>query len=68
MQLIEGAFENPGLFTPEKTYYQDMIAKTRAAGGLIVFDEVQSRLCRQGENYWAFQNLAQVTKVFYMLV
>ena len=56
MQLIEGAFENPGLFTPEAQYYQDMIAKTRAAGGLIVFDEVQSGLCRQGENIWSFQN------------
>lgn len=56
MQLFEGAFENPGIFTPDKQYYHDLIAKTRAAGGLIVFDEVQSGLCRQGENFWAFQN------------
>ena len=56
MQLIEGSFENPGLFAPGKQYYQDMIAKTRAAGGLIVIDEVQSGLCRQGENFWSYQN------------
>jgi len=56
MQLIEGAFENPGLFTPDKQYYQDMVTKTRAAGGLVVIDEVQSGLCRQGENFWSYQN------------
>ncbi len=56
MQLIEGAFENPGLFTPDKQYYQDMVTKTHAAGGLVVIDEVQSGLCRQGENFWSYQN------------
>lgn len=66
MQLIEGAFENPGLFTPDKKYYQDMIVKTRAAGGLIVFDEVQSGLCRQGENFWAFQNSDLVPDIITM--
>lgn len=66
MQLIEGAFENPGLFTPEKTYYQDMMVKTRTAGGLIVFDEVQSGLCRQGENFWAFQNSDLVPDIITM--
>jgi len=66
MQLIEGAFENPGLFTPEKNYYQGIVAKTHAAGGLIVFDEVQSGLCRQGENYWAFQNSDLVPDIITM--
>jgi 4-aminobutyrate aminotransferase-like enzyme len=66
MQLIEGAFENPGLFTPDKSYYQEMIVATRAAGGLIVFDEVQSGLCRQGENFWAFQNSDLVPDIITM--
>ena len=55
-QFIEGAFENPGLFCPNADYFQEVARRTRAAGGLIVFDEVQSGLCRQGENIWAYQN------------
>lgn len=66
MQLIEGAFENPGLFTPDKQYYHDMLKKTRAAGGLIVIDEVQSGLCRQGENFWSYQNSGFVPDIITM--
>ncbi|MGB1612391.1 MAG: aspartate aminotransferase family protein [Arenicellales bacterium] len=63
---IEGAFENPGLFCPDATYFKSIAAKTRAAGGLIVFDEVQSGLCRQGENIWSYQNSGLVPDIITM--
>ncbi|MEM7194930.1 MAG: aspartate aminotransferase family protein [Pseudomonadota bacterium] len=66
MQFIEGAFENPGLFTPEAEYFQSMANKTRAAGGLVIVDEVQSGLCRQGENIWSYQNAGLVPDIVTM--
>ncbi|MCP3673370.1 MAG: aminotransferase class III-fold pyridoxal phosphate-dependent enzyme, partial [Gammaproteobacteria bacterium] len=49
-----------------KKYYQDMVTKTKAAGGLVVIDEVQSGLCRQGENFWSYQNSGLVPDIVTM--
>ncbi len=50
--LIDSIYDSPGIFAPPPAYQQKLFAKVRAAGGLIIADEVQSGLCRLGDNYW----------------
>ena len=50
--IIDSSYDNPGIFAPPPAYQQQLFAAVRAAGGLIIADEVQSGLCRLGSNYW----------------
>ena len=49
-------FSSNGILTPPPEYLQGVYRHVRAAGGLAVADEVQSGLCRLGDNMWAFED------------
>ena len=56
MMIIDSIFDDKGILTPPPEYQQKVYEKVRAAGGLIVADEVQSGLTRLGDNMWGFMD------------
>ena len=56
MLMIDAVFDAPGIFTAPPEYLEELFKQVRAVGGLVVVDEVQSGLCRLGDNYWGFQD------------
>lgn len=50
--IIDSSYDNPGIFAPPPAYQRQLFAAVRTAGGLVIADEVQSGLCRLGDNYW----------------
>jgi len=56
MFMCDNIFSSNGILTPPPEYLQGIYRRVRAAGGLIVADEVQSGLCRLGDHMWAFEN------------
>ncbi|MBT8079969.1 MAG: aminotransferase class III-fold pyridoxal phosphate-dependent enzyme [Gammaproteobacteria bacterium] len=56
MMIIDSIYDAKGVLTPAPEYQQAVHRKVRAAGGLIVCDEVQSGLTRLGDNYWGFMD------------
>jgi len=55
MLILDTAFVSDGIFTPPEDYLQILFAKTRAAEGLCVADEVQGGFGRLGQHFWGFQ-------------
>ena len=55
MLLLDTACTSDGIFTSPKGYLRALFAKTRAAGGLCVADEVQAGFGRLGQHFWGFQ-------------
>jgi len=66
MMVIDSIFDAKGILTPPPAYQQAVYRKVRAAGGLIVADEVQSGLCRLGDHYWGFEDSAVVPDIVTM--
>lgn len=56
MMIIDSIYDGAGTHTPPPEYQQKVHEKVRAAGGLVVCDEVQSGLTRMGDNYWGFMD------------
>jgi 4-aminobutyrate aminotransferase-like enzyme len=56
MMLIDSIYDAAGVHTPPPEYQQRVHEKVRAAGGLIVCDEVQAGLTRLGDHYWGFMD------------
>jgi 4-aminobutyrate aminotransferase-like enzyme len=56
MFICDNIFSSNGILTPPPEYLQGMYRRVRAAGGLIIADEVQSGLCRLGDHTWGFQD------------
>jgi 4-aminobutyrate aminotransferase-like enzyme len=56
MFLCDNIFSSNGVLTPPPEYLQESYRRIRAAGGLVVADEVQSGLCRLGDNMWGFMD------------
>lgn len=56
MFMCDNIFSSNGILTPPPAYLQGVYRKVRAAGGLIVADEVQSGLCRLGDHMWGFED------------
>ena len=54
MMIIDSIYDAAGIHTPPPAYQQEVHEKVRAAGGLILCDEVQSGLTRLGDNFWGF--------------
>ena len=54
------------MLTPPPEYLQDTYRRVRAAGGLIVADEVQSGLCRLGDHMWGFQDSGVIPDIVTM--
>jgi 4-aminobutyrate aminotransferase-like enzyme len=55
MLLQDTAFVSDGIYTSPKGYLKTLYAKTHAAGGLCVADEVQGGFGRLGQYFWGFQ-------------
>jgi 4-aminobutyrate aminotransferase-like enzyme len=54
MLLVDSAFVSNGILDVPDGYFAAVAAKVRAAGGLVVADEVQSGFGRLGEEFWGF--------------
>ena len=66
MLMFDGIFDCNGVLPMPEGYLQRVYAKVRAAGGLCVADEVQSGLCRLGDNTWGFEDSAVVPDIVTM--
>lgn len=55
MLLIDSAFVSNGILDVPGGYLARIAEKVRAAGGLVVADEVQSGFGRMGEAFWGFE-------------
>ena len=61
--INDNAYSTNGILTPPPEYLHEAYRQIRAAGGLAVADEVQSGLCRMGENMWAFEDSGVVPDI-----
>jgi 4-aminobutyrate aminotransferase-like enzyme/Ser/Thr protein kinase RdoA (MazF antagonist) len=52
--MIDSALTSTGIFDPPPTWITPIVAAVRAAGGLIIGDEVQFGLGRSGSHFWGF--------------
>ena len=66
MMIIDSIYDAAGVHTPSPEYQQRVHGKVRAAGGLVVCDEVQSGLTRLGDNYWGFMDSGVVPDIVTM--
>jgi 4-aminobutyrate aminotransferase-like enzyme len=66
MFIYDGIFSSNGILTPPPEYFQQAYRQVRAAGGLVVADEVQSGLCRLGEDMWGFQGSGVIPDIVTM--
>jgi 4-aminobutyrate aminotransferase-like enzyme len=55
MLILDTAFASDGIYTSPKGYLHTLSAKTHAAGGLCVADEVQGGFGRLGQHFWGFE-------------
>ncbi|GLR67009.1 aminotransferase [Acidocella aquatica] len=52
--MIDSAFVSNGILNVPDGYFAAVAAKVRAAGGLVIGDEVQSGFGRMGDAFWGF--------------
>lgn len=64
--MVDSIYDGPGIFAPPPAYQQELFAQVRAAGGLVIADEVQSGLCRLGDNYWGVMDSGVVPDIITM--
>jgi 4-aminobutyrate aminotransferase-like enzyme/Ser/Thr protein kinase RdoA (MazF antagonist) len=53
--FIDSALTSSGIFDPPPAWLATVAGKVRAAGGLVVADEVQYGLGRSGSHFWGFE-------------
>jgi 4-aminobutyrate aminotransferase-like enzyme len=56
VMLVDSIWDAPGPLRAPDGYLDRLCGKVRAAGGLVIADEVQSGYCRLGEHWWGFQH------------
>jgi 4-aminobutyrate aminotransferase-like enzyme len=66
MMIIDSIYDGKCILTPPPEYQQAVYRKVRAAGGLVVADEVQSGLARLGDNLWGFMDSGVVPDIVTM--
>ena len=66
MLMVDAIFDAPGIFTAPPHYLGELFDRVRAKGGLVVVDEVQSGLCRLGDNTWGFQDSGVIPDIVTM--
>lgn len=52
---LDSAFTSSGIFDPPQAWLTEMTDRIRAAGAVIVGDEVQYGLGRSGSHFWGFE-------------
>lgn len=53
--MLDVSFDSNGILIPPPGYLDLITQKTRAAGGLVICDEVQAGYCRLGQYWWGFE-------------
>lgn len=53
--LVDTVFSCDGVIDAPKTFLSGAAARIRAAGGLLIADEVQAGFARTGEAFWGFE-------------
>jgi 4-aminobutyrate aminotransferase-like enzyme/Ser/Thr protein kinase RdoA (MazF antagonist) len=53
--FIDSALTSNGIFDPPQAWLAAVAGRARAAGGLVVADEVQYGLGRSGSHFWGFE-------------
>lgn len=53
--MLDLSFDSNGILIPPDGYTAMVAEKTRAAGGLVICDEVQAGYCRLGGSWWGFE-------------
>lgn len=66
MFLCDSIFDSNGALTAPNGYFHRVYEQVRAAGGLCVADEVQSGLCRLGDNIWGFEDSGVIPDIVTM--
>ena len=66
MMIIDSIYDAAGIHTPPPEYQQRVHEKVRAAGGIVVCDEVQSGLTRLGDHWWGFMDSGVVPDIVTM--
>jgi 4-aminobutyrate aminotransferase-like enzyme/Ser/Thr protein kinase RdoA (MazF antagonist) len=54
--IVDSCFTSNGILNPPGDYLARVAALVRAAGGLVIADEVQSGFGRTGDRFWGFEN------------
>ena len=54
--MLDSAFSTNGILNVPRGYVEGIAARVRAAGGMIIGDEVQYGFGRSGDYMWGFQN------------
>ncbi len=54
--MVDSIFDCPGTIEAPPGYFQQVYGAVRAAGGLVIADEVQAGYCRTGQHWWGFQH------------
>ncbi len=52
--MLDSVWDAPGPLSPHADYVRGLCERVRAAGGLVIADEVQSGHCRTGD-WWGFE-------------
>ncbi len=60
---LDSAFTSSGIFDPPAAWLTAITTRVRAAGALIVGDEVQYGLGRSGSNFWGFERRGYVPDI-----
>jgi len=53
--FIDTGLTSSGIFDPPPAWLETVVERVRAAGGLVVADEVQYGLGRSGSHFWGFE-------------
>jgi 4-aminobutyrate aminotransferase-like enzyme len=53
--LVDSSWDDNGLLIPPKGYLARAASIVRAAGGLVIADEVQAGYCRFGDTWWGHE-------------
>ena len=63
MFMSDNIYSSNGILTPPAEYLQSVYGRIRAAGGLVIADEVQSGLCRLGDHFWGFEDSSVIPDI-----
>lgn len=53
--MLDVSFDSNGFLIPPEGYLPLVEKKVRAAGGLVICDEVQAGYCRMGDSWWGYE-------------
>jgi len=61
--LIDSALTSTGIFDPPAAWGESIAAAVRAAGALLIADEVQYGLGRSGSHFWGFERRGYIPDI-----